>query len=340
MGSGDFKQLEALRAKGLRVTPQRRAILGAFQGGPMEHLSADVVHALASLVLPELSRATVYATLAELTDIGILSAVGYPDPVRYELNDPGHNHFRCRVCLRLHNITTGSPVMEDLADQGFEVDRVTLIAEGTCAQCSAYAQGLERGARRLQTRGELDRLMSRSDLSGAVQKSPLGPIGICASRKGIVRVAFEEHADLPAIRELAARRGGDRRARGHLRAIQQSIEAYLKGESHSVDAQVDLGDRTEDGARILGAVRAVPYAELRSYSDLELQPTVSAHAVGEILGANPIPLIFPCHRVIRGREIPSAYVGGSRRRRQLIDLERARRQTTIPNRRRSSTQKA
>ena len=55
---------ELLRARGLRSTPQRRAILGAFQGGPTEHLSADEVYARAAKSLPDLSRGTVYAALA------------------------------------------------------------------------------------------------------------------------------------------------------------------------------------------------------------------------------------------------------------------------------------
>ena len=52
---------ELLRARGLRVTPQRRAILGAFSSGAAEHLSADEIHARAAAVVPELRRGTVYA---------------------------------------------------------------------------------------------------------------------------------------------------------------------------------------------------------------------------------------------------------------------------------------
>jgi Fe2+ or Zn2+ uptake regulation protein len=52
--------------------PQRRAILGAFQGDRAEHLSADEVYPRAAESLPELSRGTVYATLAELSELGLL----------------------------------------------------------------------------------------------------------------------------------------------------------------------------------------------------------------------------------------------------------------------------
>ncbi|HEX6745298.1 MAG TPA: transcriptional repressor [Solirubrobacteraceae bacterium] len=71
-----------LRELGLRSTPQRRAILRAFSSGRAEHLSADEVHARASRELPDLGRGTVYSTLAELTEAGLLSAFGTSQPVR------------------------------------------------------------------------------------------------------------------------------------------------------------------------------------------------------------------------------------------------------------------
>ena len=95
---------ELLRARGLRSTPQRRAILAAFHGGPTEHLSADEVYARAAESVPDLSRGTVYATLAEFSELGLLSAFGAPEPVRYETNTTHHAHFRCRLCLRIFDL--------------------------------------------------------------------------------------------------------------------------------------------------------------------------------------------------------------------------------------------
>ena len=100
---------EALRARGLRVTPQRRAILGAFSDRPEEHLSADEIHARAAAVVPEIGRGTVYATLAELTELGLLAAFGAAEPVRYETNTADHAHFRCRLCLRLFDVDLAPP---------------------------------------------------------------------------------------------------------------------------------------------------------------------------------------------------------------------------------------
>src|SRR3984885_15504992 len=135
------------RARGRRGTPQRRAILEAFQGGPAEHLSADEVYARAAESVPELSRGTVYATLAEFSELGLLSAYGAPEPVRYETNTSHHSHFRCRLCLRTFDLLSGLQSPEEITDPGFAVERVDTRAEGICAECNDYDAGLRAGAR-------------------------------------------------------------------------------------------------------------------------------------------------------------------------------------------------
>jgi O-6-methylguanine DNA methyltransferase len=79
-----------------------------------------------------------------------------------------------------------------------------------------------------------------------------------------------------------------------------------------------LGDWTAIEARnavALEATTMIPYGARRSYSDLDVPLT--KRKLGWIMGANPIPIVTPCHRVTRGVEIPTGYVGGSKRRRWL-----------------------
>src|SRR3954464_10743498 len=94
---------ERLRMAGLRVTPQRRAVWAAFSGGENGHLTADDVYELARHELPELSRATVYNSLAELVRAKLLRTVKGFGAVRYDSNlDPDHHHFHCQGCDRLY----------------------------------------------------------------------------------------------------------------------------------------------------------------------------------------------------------------------------------------------
>src|ERR1700749_5071782 len=138
---------DLLRRHSLRVTPQRRAILGAFAGGTAEHLSAEEVHSRALREVPELGRGTVYATLAELAELGVLGSVGTAEPVRYEINADPHDHFRCRLCMRLFNISVRQPSTAAITREGFVVERVIVVADGICAECGLYEKGLEDGAR-------------------------------------------------------------------------------------------------------------------------------------------------------------------------------------------------
>ncbi len=129
-----------LRAHGLRVTPQRRAILAAFEDGRSGHLTADEVHERAARVLPELSRGTVYNTLGELVRSGLLGVVEGLGAVRYDPNvDKRHQHFRCLACAKLVDVHLEGSERLDLPAPGFVVERTRIIVEGTCPDCSPKA---------------------------------------------------------------------------------------------------------------------------------------------------------------------------------------------------------
>jgi Fur family ferric uptake transcriptional regulator len=128
-----------LRARGRRITPQRKLVCNIFQehGG---HLSADEIYHLARQKQPRLSLSTVYRTLDVLREIGLIIELHLDgDQLRYEMQrDEEHQHlvclgcgrvveFKCAHCARMH---------QDLAEQhGFRItgSRVELL--GYCAEC-------------------------------------------------------------------------------------------------------------------------------------------------------------------------------------------------------------
>ena len=132
---------EKIRAAGLRVTPQRRAVWSAFGDGENGHLAADEVFARARRSLPELSRATVYNTLAAFVGAGMLQAVESRGAVLYDPNpDPDHHHFRCRNCDRLYDVPVeGVESLRISGGEGFVVDRKTVLLRGLCPPCSGGA---------------------------------------------------------------------------------------------------------------------------------------------------------------------------------------------------------
>jgi Fur family ferric uptake transcriptional regulator len=220
---------EVLRARGLRSTPQRRAILAAFHGGAAEHLSADEVHARAAESLPDLSRGTVYATLAEFTEAGLLSAFGAPEPVRYETNTTHHSHFRCRLCLRVFDLLSGLQNPEEITDAGVVVERVDTRAEGICAECHEYADGLKAGTRAISQSGPPADTLAAAGVAAALAGGPLGPLLLAATPQGLTRVAFQGHGDFDALQAHASSRRGSQAARGHLTDTAEKLRDYFAG---------------------------------------------------------------------------------------------------------------
>lgn len=308
---------DLLRRHHLRSTPQRRAILAAFRGTSTEHLSAEEVLARAAAAVPEIGRGTVYATLAELAELGLLASIGSSDPVRYETNLVPHDHFHCRLCMRLFDVELGGKSLRRRGLDGFTIERVTVRAEGICSACGDYLRGLDDGAAGILARPTLadERI---SALACAAVDSPVGTIGMAASPSGIVRVAFADHADADAISARSRTRRGPNAARERLRAAAATLEDYFDGDrTPSADLLEHLPDHHSDD--LLGAVRRIPYAESMSYE--LLGGFLSPYESGLLLGGNPVALLVPCHRVSRGSERPEAYVGGGERLRFLHDLE-------------------
>lgn len=115
--------------------------MGGLRGGEDGHLAADEVFARARRGLPELSRATVYNTLAVFVEAGMLQVVESRGAVLYD-PDPDHHHFRCRSCDRLYGVPVeGAGGLRIPGGEGFVVDRKTVLLRGLCPRCSAAGEG-------------------------------------------------------------------------------------------------------------------------------------------------------------------------------------------------------
>ena len=319
MGPRSDQPGELLRARGLRSTPQRRAILAAFHGGPAEHLSADEVYIRAVESVPDLSRGTVYATLAEFSELGLLSASGAPEPVRYETNTTHHSHFRCRLCLRTFDLVSGLQNPKEITNPGFTVERVDTRAEGICPDCNDYDAGLRAGARAIARSGPTADTLAAPGVATAILDGPLGALLLAATPQGLTRVAFEGHGDFDALRARATSRRGSQAARRHLADAAAKLRDYFAGHTDRVQWVIDWPFLESSGALALRSTESIPYAGHRSYTDVA--HAGSARDLGRIMGANPIPIVTPCHRVTRGVEIPTTFVGGAERRHWLESHE-------------------
>jgi Fur family transcriptional regulator, stress-responsive regulator len=132
--------LDRLRARGWRITPQRRAVVQALAGEHV-HRTADQVHASARVLVPEVSLATVYNTLNELVSMGEISAINVGDgSTRYDPKvGPDHHHLICDGCGRIYDVEpTGvdGVALSNAERHGMRIDSVAVVFRGACADCA------------------------------------------------------------------------------------------------------------------------------------------------------------------------------------------------------------
>jgi Fe2+ or Zn2+ uptake regulation protein len=125
-----------LRERGLRPTPQRRAVWSVFEGKQSGHLSADDVLKRARRTLPEIARGTVYNALAELVAAGLLGTIKVASTQLYDANLEPHEHFLCSICGSLYDVVPRGADRLRVDEPGFTVDRVQVLFEGTCPRCA------------------------------------------------------------------------------------------------------------------------------------------------------------------------------------------------------------
>jgi Fur family ferric uptake transcriptional regulator len=129
-----------LRHRGLRVTPQRLAVLRAVGDEP--HVTADVVAQTVRGEIGSISVQAVYDALAALTGKGLLRRIQPAgSPARYE-NRVGdnHHHLICRACDRMVDVDCAvgePPCLTAAEDFGYEIDEAEVIYWGRCPECVA-----------------------------------------------------------------------------------------------------------------------------------------------------------------------------------------------------------
>ncbi|HEY8581810.1 MAG TPA: methylated-DNA--[protein]-cysteine S-methyltransferase [Capillimicrobium sp.] len=178
---------------------------------------------------------------------------------------------------------------------------------------------LARLAARAADEGLLDVAYARVD-------SPLGPLVVAVTPSGLARVAYEDfNGGLDAVVEDLAARISPRvlEAPARLDDVRRQLDEYFDGRRDRFDVAVDLELARGFGRRILEATAAIPFGETRSYREVaEAAGNVKAtRAAGNALGANPIPIVVPCHRVLRTGGGLGGYTGGLEKKEVLLRIE-------------------
>lgn len=126
-----------LSERGLKVTPQRVAVLEFLYGNP-NHPSVDAVYQQVRKRFPYISRATIYNTVTTLVEAGLLQEILIQqEKTHVDWNVDRHHHFQCLRCGKVEDIHYGVLSVERASQQleGYQVTGVKVVMEGVCKRC-------------------------------------------------------------------------------------------------------------------------------------------------------------------------------------------------------------
>jgi methylated-DNA-[protein]-cysteine S-methyltransferase len=174
-------------------------------------------------------------------------------------------------------------------------------------------------ARRAEVEGLLDVAYERHD-------SPLGSLVLAATRDGLVRVGLPAEGEDAVLDELARRVSGRIlvASRAEITNTRRQLDEYFAYRRTRFDVVLDW--RLTGGFRrqVLNAARGIPYGQTVSYREVATRAGSpgAVRAAGTALATNPLPIVVPCHRVVRSGGQLGAYRGGAEAKATLVELER------------------
>lgn len=154
--------------------------------------------------------------------------------------------------------------------------------------------------------------------------SPVGELLLAATARGLVRVAYAQEGHDVVLQQLADQ--VDVRvlwAPPRLDDTARQLEEYFAGRRTGFDLPLDLRLLTDFRRDVLNRLQQVPYGLTTSYAGLAVASgrPAAVRAVGTACARNPVPVVVPCHRVVRSDGHLGQYLGGTEAKRTLLALE-------------------
>lgn len=176
----------------------------------------------------------------------------------------------------------------------------------------------------------LDDLAERADHTGSldvgydVVDTPIGGLLLAATPRGLVRVAFESEGYEAVLADLAERLSPRiLRAPGRLAPVRAQVGEYFEGRRRQFSVEVDLSLTSGFRREVLDVLRAVEFGERLTYTALAARSgrERAVRAAASACATNPVPVVVPCHRVVRSDGSLGGYRGGLPAKETLLALE-------------------
>jgi methylated-DNA-[protein]-cysteine S-methyltransferase len=175
--------------------------------------------------------------------------------------------------------------------------------------------------KRFKTRAAEENLL---DVAYTLSDSPFGPLLLAKTQRGLVRVGLPNQDSDELLVDLAERVSPRvLEAPDELDEVRRELELYFEGKLDSFDLPLDWRLSGGFRQRVLRAINRIPYGQTRSYTEMARKAgnERAVRAAGTACGSNPIPLVVPCHRVLRTGGALGGYGGGLPMKEALLQLE-------------------
>jgi methylated-DNA-[protein]-cysteine S-methyltransferase len=162
------------------------------------------------------------------------------------------------------------------------------------------------------------------DVAYTTTDSPFGPLLLAKTRRGLVRVGLPNQNSDELLTDLVERVSPRvLEAAGELDEVRRELDLYFEGKLDSFDLPLDWQLSGGFRQRVLRAINRIPYGQTRSYTEMARKAgnERAVRAAGSACGSNPIPLVVPCHRVLRTGGAFGGYAGGLPMKEALLQLE-------------------
>jgi methylated-DNA-[protein]-cysteine S-methyltransferase len=187
-----------------------------------------------------------------------------------------------------------------------------------------YEEEASAGARRLPEAAAERGLL---DVAYTTLDSPVGSVVVAATQRGLVRIAYGRMTPTYEVVEELAQRISPRvlEAPSYFDGVRRELEEYFEGRRTSFDLPLDWSLTGGFTQRVLRRTAKIPYGEVSTYQQMAAAAgnERAVRAAGNALGSNPIPIIVPCHRVLRTGGGLGGYGGGLETKEFLLRLEGA-----------------
>jgi len=179
-------------------------------------------------------------------------------------------------------------------------------------------------------KAELKRLADRAaaegllDVAYAHVDSPFGPILVASTPRGLVKLSLPNRDADEALEQLAAQVSPRvLEAPARLDDARRQLDLYFAGRLREFELPLDWQLSRGFRRRALRAIDRIPYGRTRSYTEIARSAgnERAVRAAGTACGANPIPIVVPCHRVLRSGGALGGYGGGLPMKQALLEME-------------------